>query len=372
MKLLFGNASAILIVFALIFKAEAQELQEGQYFGHKIGSAFLKGFVVPQYEHGRHLTYGRPVGIDFFYSKQTSGKKERERIYGLPSTGFSLTIIDTDMAETGSIFNTAFYMDTYLFKSRAISSYIRLGAGFTYATKIYDRDSNNLNNILSTRISYHALLRLAFEVPINERYFLMPAISWSHTSNGSFSLPNNGINIASFNIGGGYRFGIKKKIKHEEYNFLEKEKGFGINLSFRATGKETEPLGSPKRLYYTLSANIDKTLNKISRVYVGIEAFHNRGLIDIIENEPGVDINTDHRRVGVFLGHELMVSRVSFLSMVGHYIYRPFKGGVDNDPHIYHRHGFKVYLTKKIYTTALMKVHWAQADVFDFGLGVRL
>jgi len=372
MKLLLGNISAILIVFALIFKAEAQDLQDDQYFQHKIGSTFLKGFVVPQYEHGRHLTYGRPAGVEFFYSKKTSGKKERERIYGLPVTGFSLTIIDTDMTETGHIFNAAAYMDTYLFKSRAISSFVRLGGGFTYATKIYDRESNNLNNILSARISYHALLRLGFEIPVHERYYLMPAISWSHTSNGSFSLPNNGINIASFNIGGGYRFGIKEKVKPEDYSYLKKEKGFGINLAFRATGKETEPLGSPKRLYYTLSASVDKTLNKISRVYAGIEAFHNRGLIDVIENEPGVDINTDHRRVGLFVGHELMISRVSFLSMVGHYIYRPFRGGFDDDPDIYHRHGFKIYLTEKLYTTALMKVHWAQADVFDFGLGVRL
>ncbi len=363
----------MIMVFILIFKVSGQTDGNESLYQHSGGFTWLKGFVVPQYEHGLHLTYGRPAGVEFFYSKKTLGKKERERIFGLPQTGYSLTIIDTDMDETGTIFNLAAYQDTYILRTRPLNIFFRLGAGFTYATKIYERENNNLNNILSSRISYHALIRLGMEVNVMPRTYLFPAISWSHTSNGSFSLPNNGINILSVNIGAGYRFGSTQKPAPEDFEpVIVDRKKIGINILLSASGKETEPLGSPKRLYYTIGVSADKTLNKISRVYLGLEAFHNRGLIDVIEAEPDVDNDTDHRRVGLFAGHELMISRVSFLSMFGHYVYRRFYGGEDVDPDFYHRHGFKVYITEHLFTTAFMKVHGAQADVFDFGLGVRL
>ncbi len=292
MKFTSWFLTTIFIVFGLIVKVNGQGVDKETIYSNSVGLAAHKGFVVPQYEHGLHLTYGRPVALELFFSQQTMGKKERERIYGFPQTGFSVTIIDTDMNETGTIINMASYIDFFIYKSSQINAFIRLGAGFTFASKIYNRNENNLNNILSARISYHALLRAGFEIPVGPQYYILPAISWSHTSNGSFSLPNNGINIASASLGGGYRFGLKRRSAPDEFVPATVDRGFGINLMFSASGKETEPLGSPKRLYYTFRVSVDKTLNKVSRIYAGIEAFHNRGLIDVIAAEPGVDPET--------------------------------------------------------------------------------
>lgn len=344
--------------------------KSGSTYQYNAGFTYLRGLIVPQYAHGLHLTYGRPSGVEIFWNQQTTGKKEREKLFGYPQTGYSLTMIDTNMEETGKIFNLASYIDFYWLDTPDIKAYWRFGVGLTYATRLYDPETNNLNNILSSRISYHAIVRVGLQIPVAKQFYINPAISWNHTSNGSLSLPNNGINIATLNVGGAYRFGEVNWVENPEP--APNGRGLGYNVLFSGSVKETEPLGSPKRIYYTFRGYVDKTLSKVNRVYGGVELFNNHGLKDVIRNEPDVDNDTDFRRLGVFIGHELMVSRVSFMTMMGHYVYRPFRGGIDNDPDFYTRHGVKVYLTEKIFTVAMMKIHGAQNDIFDFGVGVRL
>ena len=360
----------VMIGLSLIWMHGSIAQESGKTYRYNAGFTYLKGLIVPQYAHGLHLTYGRPSGVEIFWNQQTLGKKEKERLFGYPQTGFSLTMIDTDMVETGKIFNLASYIDFYWLNKPNLKAYWRFGVGLTYATRLYDPVTNNLNNILSSRISYHAIVRIGFQVPIADHWYLNPAISWNHTSNGSLSLPNNGINIATVNVGAAYRF--KEVDWATDYEPAVKEKGLGINLLVSASAKETEPLGSPKRIYYTFRGYVDKSLSKINRVYAGAELFSNHGLKDVIEADPEVSNDTDFRRVGIFVGHELLVSRVSFMTMVGYYVYRPFRGGFDDDPDLYTRHGVKVYLTEKLFAVAMMKIHGAQNDIFDFGIGVRL
>ncbi len=339
-------------------------------YKYNAGFTYLKGLIVPQYAHGLHLTYGRPSGVEIFWNQQTLGKKEREKIFGYPQSGFSLTMIDTDMVETGKIFNAASYIDFYWLDTPDLKAYWRFGVGLTYATRLYHPETNNMNNILSSRISYHAIVRIGLQIPVAKQFYINPAISWNHTSNGSLSLPNNGINIATLNVGAAYRFGEAEWV--QDHQPAPNDRTLGYNVLVSGSVKETEPLGSPKRIYYTFRGYVDKTLNKVSRVYGGLELFSNHGLKDVIRNEPDVDNDTDFRRVGAFIGHELMVSRVSFMTMIGHYIYRPFRGGIDDDPDLYSRLGVKVYLSDRIFTVAMMKIHGAQNDIFDFGVGVRL
>lgn len=344
--------------------------KNGSTYRYNAGFTYLKGLIVPQYAHGLHLTYGRPWGIELFWNQRSLGKKEREKLFGYPQVGYSLTMIDTDMVETGKIFNAASYIDFYFLDAPDIKAYWRFGVGLTYATKLYDPETNNLNNILSSRISYHAIVRIGLQIPVANQFYINPAISWNHTSNGSLSLPNNGINIATLNVGAAYRFGEAEWA--QDHQPAPNDRKLGYNLLVSGSAKETEPLGSPKRIYYTFRGYVDKTLSKVNRVYGGLELFNNHGLKDVIRSEPDVDNDTDFRRVGFFIGHELMVSRVSFMTMIGHYVYRPFRGGIDDDPDLYTRHGVKVYLTNKLFTVAMMKIHGAQNDIFDFGVGVRL
>ncbi|MEM9324620.1 MAG: acyloxyacyl hydrolase [Bacteroidota bacterium] len=366
------KAKLLLTILGLLVLAPEAFSQDGTMYRHNVGFTALKGLIVPQYEHGRHLTYGRPSGFELFYNHQSRGEKEREVILGLPQNGFSLTYIDTDMEETGYIVNGAAYLDFFFVRKRKFRSFFRLGAGLTYASKIYDPVDNNLNNILSSRISYHALVRLGTMINLSEQWLLTPAVSWNHTSNGSSSLPNNGLNIASFNLGVAYQFAPSERVSEEQMEPALVDEGFGYSLLISGAAKQSEPMGNPKRLYMTVRGTMDWSINKVSRLFWGVELFNDRTILDDIRREGGDPKNIDHRRIGLLIGHEFRISRASFISAIGYYVYKPFDGELDDDPAIYNRLGLQYYFHKNFFATAMMKNHWAQADVFDFGLGVRL
>jgi hypothetical protein len=84
--------------------------------------------------------------------------------------------------------------------------------------------------------------------------------------------------------------------------------------------------------------------------------------------EASLDPNTDYKRVGVFIGHELFINRISLEAQVGYYVYQPFK----KDIPVYDRVGIKYYVTDKIFAGFTIKTHMFLAEALEFGIGVRL
>ena len=84
--------------------------------------------------------------------------------------------------------------------------------------------------------------------------------------------------------------------------------------------------------------------------------------------DDNVDPSTDYKRVGIFVGHELFINRISLETQLGYYVYRPF----DLDVAIYDRLGIKYYWTPKIYSGIAVKTHGFLAEATEFSVGVRL
>jgi hypothetical protein len=84
--------------------------------------------------------------------------------------------------------------------------------------------------------------------------------------------------------------------------------------------------------------------------------------------EMNLDASTDYKRVGLFVGYELFINKISLEGQVGYYIYRPFK----DDLVVYDRIGFKYHFNTKIYTGFSVKTHMFYAEALEFGIGVRL
>ena len=84
--------------------------------------------------------------------------------------------------------------------------------------------------------------------------------------------------------------------------------------------------------------------------------------------EANLDPNTDYKRVGVFIGHELFINRISLEAQVGYYVYQPFK----KDIPVYDRVGIKYYVTDKIFAGFTIKTHMFLAEALEFGIGFRI
>ncbi len=306
--------------------------------------------------------------MEFFANKRVSGRDQWHHRFGIPEVGVSITYFDTKMDPTGSLFYGLVYMQFFPSKWKFGALALRFGTGLTYAPRRYDKESNNLNNMMSSALSYNMQGRIGMRFNLAKSWTIHPHVVMSHSSNGSIKLPNAGINIFSAGIELGYHFGDPEI--SESGSDMAPDRSAHLNFLISGTLKELYPTGGDKYGFFTLRSYLDKPLNSVSRLLGGVEVFSNRSLKEEIRRLEEIDNSTDHRRIGVFVGHELVVSRISVVVQAGRYVYRPFKE--DSDADFYQRYGLKYYFLQKYFITTMLKSHGGRADNFDFGLGIRL
>jgi hypothetical protein len=131
------------------------------------------------------------------------------------------------------------------------------------------------------------------------------------------------------------------------------------------------------RQFYHVGAYADKRIGRKSALQFGADLFFSRYLEDYIkfvsvafpkEHESYTDANTDYKRVGLFVGHELFINKLSIETQFGYYVYKPFDYEVD----VYQRLALKYYVTKTVFTGLGLKTHNASAEAIEVSLGVRL
>ena len=76
----------------------------------------------------------------------------------------------------------------------------------------------------------------------------------------------------------------------------------------------------------------------------------------------------DHKRVGLIAGHELKMNKISLLTQLGFYVYRPYK----TDKILYQRIALKFYFGKNVYLHYGFITHFAKADHSEWGIGITI
>ena len=79
------------------------------------------------------------------------------------------------------------------------------------------------------------------------------------------------------------------------------------------------------------------------------------------------DADTDYKELGLFVGHELFINKLSIETQLGYYVYKPFDYEID----VYQRIGAKYYLYKKLYRSWI-KTHGGRAEAIEATIGLRL
>jgi len=144
-------------------------------------------------------------------------------------------------------------------------------------------------------------------------------------------------------------------------------------MVFRTGVNESDVVGTGQFPFYVFSAFVDKRINRKSALQLGTDLFYSKFLKELIYYESiayGTSNDYDYKRVGVFLGHELFLNKISLITQLGYYVYYPY----DYEGNIYLRLGLKRYIGKKRkwFGSISLKTHWARAEAVEFGIGVRL
>ena len=157
----------------------------------------------------------------------------------------------------------------------------------------------------------------------------------------------------------------------EDKKFTEKVK---YNIVFRTGVNESDVIDTGQFPFYIVSGYADKRLNRKSAIQVGADIFFSKFLKELIYyysvSFPEYDVTGDEdwKRIGVFVGHELFINKMSIVTQLGYYVYYPY----DFEGQVYNRIGLKRYFGDKFFGAITLKSHGAKAEAVEFGIGVRL
>ncbi|RZJ28026.1 MAG: acyloxyacyl hydrolase [Flavobacterium sp.] len=343
--------------------------------GHtNIQADFFRGNVYRHTDDIDHLITGHPSGVLLSFNHQTFGTKEWEQAYNYPDYGFSFQYQDFKNDILGECYAIGAHYNFYFFKRHLM---FRLSQGIGMTTNPYDKETNFKNNAFGSRFMSSNLFMLDYKKDnLIGRFGIQAGFMFTHFSNGRFKSPNSGINTYALNIGVNYNLNEKPAyIKNDSLLAQKFSEPIKFNFVFRTGLSESQVVGSGQKPFYHLGLYADKRIGRKSALQLGTDVFFTGYLKEYIKfysemypERDYVDPDTDYKRIGVFVGHELFINNLSIETQLGYYVYKPFKYEID----IYQRLGAKYYLTKNVFAAASLKAHGARAEAVELGFGVRI
>lgn len=338
-----------------------------------IDVSYFRGNVLPHTDDLNHLVTGHPDGLMLSLIKQTHGDQEWQKVYNYPDYGAYFIYQDYKNQILGQTFAVGAFYNFYFAKRRFL---FKIAQGLAYATNPQDKETNSKNSAFGSAIMANTDFVLAYKKEnILDRVGFQTGIIFTHFSNGRIKAPNSGVN--AYNLYVGLNYNLDKQIVRERDTIpvnLKCKEPIRYNFVLRSGVNESPIIGSGQHPFYHIGFYADKRLNRKSAIQLGTEVFFSNFYKDFIKYqsvaypEYGVDPNTDYKRVGIFIGHELFINRVSLEFQVGYYVYQPYKYDIP----IYDRLGMKYYVTKNIYTGLSIKTHIFLAEAMEFVVGVRI
>lgn len=358
-----------LLFLTFLFFSIAHSQQEGSSY---IDLNYFKGNIALHNNDILPLITGHPEGFILSWNKRTFGEKDWEQRYNYPDYGLTFSFQDFKNPVLGYNYGLYAHYNFYFFKRNLM---FRIGQGLAFATNPYDKNSNPKNVAFGSDILSATMVKLNYKKDrLIGNFGLMSGLSLLHYSNANVKAPNTSVNSITFNIGINYSF---TKEDPEYIETLTKEKftePIKFNLAFRTGLNESDVVGSGQYPFYVFSGYADKRLSHVSALQFGADIFFSNFLKELIYYEsvafPELNVSgdEDYKRVGLFVGHELFINRMSVVTQLGYYVYYPY----DFEGRTYIRAGLKYYISNTWFVGITLKSHGAKAEAVEFGIGVRL
>jgi hypothetical protein len=358
-----------ILVFFLSFSGVfAQTIYKNSY---SVGVHGLYGFVLKHAPSVGHLVKAHPYGVEFTYNHITTGTKEWHKVYRYPEVGYAVGMFDFRNPVLGKAVYGIVSLDKALVQGKKSALRLKIGTGVVLLTNPYDADKNFQNTALSSRIMYNLRGEISHNYRLASHWQLRSGVTLTHFSNGAFKVPNSGINIPAIKVGLLYNPQVPE-VQTVRRDSLEKTtyRTIEVNVSGAFTIKEIGLPGGKKYPGGVLAVYVNRRINRKSALNVGMDGFYNTALRQVIESDPDVDSlqMPDFKRVGITLGHELFISRVSMLVQLGVYIYKPYQ---EVDTRVYQRYGLKYAINQRFFAAVSLKSHYGTADFVEWTLGIK-
>jgi hypothetical protein len=360
---------SLLLLFFCAF-AEAQQFDDT----NAIEVNQFRGNIMPHSPELYHLITGHPEGVIVSFSRKTHGNEAWHSLYNFPDYGGYFIYEDFKNEILGKGYGIGAHYNFYFLKRHLM---LKIAQGIAMTTNPYDKEDNSKNRAFGCKYMGNTNFMLNFKKDnIASGFGIEAGLFLIHFSNGRFKSPNSGINTYGINLGINYNFDQKPKyaVLDSMASSMKFTEPIKFNLTLRSGVNESQVIGSGQKPFYHLGFYVDKRINRKSALQLGTDLFATTSFKEYIKYrsvafpEDPVDPDTDYKRVGVFIGHELFINRVSIETQLGYYVYRPFKVDVP----VYDRLGIKYYWHKNVYSNLAVKTHGFLAEALEFGIGIRI
>lgn len=332
---------------------------------------YFHGVITEHNPDLSHLISGNPNGFIASWNKRTDGSQDWHHLYNFPDYGVSFTYQDLKNTYLGENFGLYAHYNFYFLKRKLM---FRIGQGVALTTNPYDEVNNFRNNAYGSTLLSSTYMMLNYKQErLIDRLGVNLGLSLIHYSNANVKAPNTSTNSIVFNFGANYDLDASPLKREEREVSNAYTEPVGYNLVVRGGINESDIVGSGQYPFFVGSFYLDKRINLKSALQAGIDVFFSEFLIEynryraISFPEEDRTGDEDYRRIGVLLGHELFLGKMSVITQMGYYVYNPIT--FEND--VYLRLGLKRFFSEHLFGVITLKSHWAKAEAVEFGIGYR-
>jgi len=286
-------------------------------------------------------------------------------LYRFPSYGIDLYFASFHNNKMGKTIGLSYFFHVPLsYRSRKISFSYTGSFGISYFSSMYNRASNHQDEFISTPITCSVYLGVNMAYKLSDRWNIIGAIGFRHFSNGSFRIPNLGINVIPISLGLQYSFDketydLDKKVltHYQNHNLLSAVLAFG---SKAYTSKGPNYLKATMGVYY---------LRQVSykyRIGMGMDVFYSAGIEKRSEHYSSNLSN--NFSCGIAPTVEWVLSQKLYVPLaIGFYIHRN-KFNDESTPY-YLRGGFRYLISPHCFLGLTIKAHSYISDYFEWTAG---
>lgn len=360
-KLMMKSIPALLCLF-FSMALEAQQdtpasLQLGVHY--KYGALITHRPSIADEIRGKY-----PRALELQFLKRYSGNKPWHHHWEPASFGFSFSLYDLDQSEIlGRAYALKlFFARDYLPAQKRQRLLFSLGTGLCLTPTVFDENENPLNSLISSKLNLLLSIALDYELALGKDMSLLVGIGIDHFSNAATKFPNTGINIPHAKAGLSYTLQKKAVSGGDMLNTPFDKSGYFfpiLTLARKSAGRQFDD----NDWAYSLILQYVRRYSPRHAMIVSMDYMYNN-TIRKIRNDP----QAVQSRIGLAAGWQLEFGRTAFFMQLGYYLYRP----VDVDESLYHRIGLKQQIYRNLYLTSFLKSHYFRADVWEWGLALKI
>jgi len=326
------------------------------------------GFIIAHHPEMQYLTRGHIQIGELSFTRPTHGEQYWNQLFKFPEPGVSLFVFDLGNPQNlGNLYAICPFIDFPFTAGMHTRICLRAGAGMSYLEKPFDPITNYKDVAIGSHFNGFVNFRLTVKQQLTKRLRADVGVSFSHTSNGAFKVPNLGLNMPTLCAGLGYTINpCPQPRKIDSIPKCDRKYFFGVTVAGAIS--QINPAGGHYFPGGMISGDIYKQYSLKNLWNLGLICFYNEANYqERWRSTPSV-IRQQYLQPGVKAGYTLCVGKISMPIEIGYYFYDFVAGEpVPMFEHI----GLRYQINDYLLIGTELKTYFARAEFFEWGLTYR-